>query len=100
MKAMQVWLERYLTYVLRDMTHEDGGFFSAEDADSEGEEGTFYVWTKDELIEILGKRNGEIMNKVYGLQMLATFMMRQLADHWEKHTISFFTTTKRSNYKT
>ena len=56
------------TYVLRDMTHEDGGFFSAEDADSEGEEGAFYVWTKDELIEILGKRNGEIMNKVYGFK--------------------------------
>ena len=60
-------------YVLRDMTHEDGGFFSAEDADSEGEEGTFYVWTKDELIEILGKRNGEIMNKVYGFTDAGNF---------------------------
>lgn len=54
------------TYVLREMTHEDGGFFSAEDADSEGEEGTFYVWTKNELVEVLGKKNGEIMAKVYG----------------------------------
>jgi uncharacterized protein len=40
-------------YVLRDMTHEGGAFFSAEDADSEGEEGTFYVWTAAELRELL-----------------------------------------------
>jgi uncharacterized protein YyaL (SSP411 family) len=41
--------EETLDYVLRDMTSEDGGFYSAEDADSEGEEGKFYVWTPDEL---------------------------------------------------
>jgi uncharacterized protein YyaL (SSP411 family) len=42
------------TYVLRDMTDEQGGFYSAEDADSEGEEGKFYVWREDELRELLG----------------------------------------------
>jgi len=41
--------EQTLDYVLRDMTSEEGGFYSAEDADSEGEEGKFYVWTPDEL---------------------------------------------------
>ncbi len=41
------------TYVLRDMTSSEGGFLSAEDADSEGEEGKFYVWSKDELKTIL-----------------------------------------------
>ncbi len=41
--------EETLDYVLRDMTSEEGGFYSAEDADSEGEEGKFYVWTPDEL---------------------------------------------------
>ena len=42
-----------LDYVLRDMTHPGGGFYSAEDADSEGHEGKFYCWTKDELSKLL-----------------------------------------------
>lgn len=42
------------TYVLRDMSSEEGGFFSAEDADSEGEEGKFYVWTEQDLRDVLG----------------------------------------------
>ncbi|HET6457927.1 MAG TPA: thioredoxin domain-containing protein, partial [Nitrosopumilaceae archaeon] len=44
-----------LQYVLREMTSSDGGFYSAQDADSEGEEGKFYVWRKNEIQEILGK---------------------------------------------
>lgn len=43
-----------LEYVMRDMTSPEGGFYSAEDADSEGEEGKFYLWDEDELHEILG----------------------------------------------
>ncbi len=42
------------SYVLRDMTAAEGGFYSAEDADSEGEEGKFYVWTNSEFRQILG----------------------------------------------
>jgi uncharacterized protein YyaL (SSP411 family) len=45
--------EETLDYVLREMTSEEGGFYSAEDADSEGEEGKFYVWTPEELESVL-----------------------------------------------
>lgn len=47
------------TYVLRDMTSSEGGFYSAEDADSEGEEGKYYLWTMDEIKQILGEEDGE-----------------------------------------
>ena len=50
-----------LTYVLRDMTSPEGGFYSAEDADSEGEEGKFYVWTEGELKETLGDKDAELI---------------------------------------
>jgi hypothetical protein len=44
-----------LSYVLREMTSPDGGFFSAQDADSQGEEGKYYVWTKKDIQELLNK---------------------------------------------
>ncbi len=47
-------VQEILTYILRDMTSPEGGFYSAEDADSEGEEGKFYLWEEEEIIKILG----------------------------------------------
>jgi uncharacterized protein YyaL (SSP411 family) len=46
-------VEKTLGYVLRDLLNEDGGFFSAEDADSEGEEGKYYLWSKKEISSII-----------------------------------------------
>ena len=55
------------TYVLRDMTAPDGGFYSAEDADSEGKEGLFYVWTPQEVKKHLGEKTGDIFCRFYGI---------------------------------
>ncbi|HHV30760.1 thioredoxin domain-containing protein [Acetivibrio mesophilus] len=59
--------KQIFTYVLRDMTSPEGGFYSAEDADSEGEEGKFYVWSPDEIKEILGDSDGEKYCKYYNI---------------------------------
>ncbi|MGB6462827.1 MAG: thioredoxin domain-containing protein, partial [Nitrosotalea sp.] len=50
-------INRTLGYVLKEMTSPDGGFYSAQDADSEGEEGKYYVWKKNEIHEILGSNS-------------------------------------------
>ncbi|NGX39962.1 MAG: hypothetical protein KR126chlam1_01302 [Chlamydiae bacterium] len=58
---------RTLDYILRELKGEGEGFFSAEDADSQGEEGKYYVWTKEEINETLGKENGTLFCRYYGL---------------------------------
>lgn len=55
-------------YVLRDMTSSNGGFYSAEDADSEGVEGKFYVWTPEEIAKVLGKDRAEQFNEIFNIQ--------------------------------
>lgn len=60
--------ENVLTYVLRDMTDENGAFYSAEDADSEGEEGRFYVFTRRETLEVLGQEQGTVFADFYGIK--------------------------------
>ena len=52
-------LDETVGYVLRDLRHPDGGFYSAEDADSEGVEGKFYVWSLDELAAVAGEGAAE-----------------------------------------
>ncbi len=56
-----------LDYVLRDMTDKRGGFHSAEDADSEGEEGKFYVWRAEEIKSVLGEEDGTLFCQYYGV---------------------------------
>jgi len=57
-----------ITYVLRDMTNPEGGFYSAEDADSEGEEGLFYLWTKEQFQEGMGPEAGKLFHSLFNLR--------------------------------
>lgn len=59
-------VEEIFEYVLRDMTNPKGGFFSAEDADSEGQEGKFYLWTEAEIKQVLGE-NADLITKVFNI---------------------------------
>ncbi len=63
-----------LDYVLRDMTHPDGGFYSAEDADSEGQEGKFYCWTKNELSTLLTVEEYNVAAKYFGITPEGNFV--------------------------
>lgn len=63
-----------IRYLLRDMTHADGGFYSAEDADSEGHEGKFYCWTKKELMDALGAEDGAWACDYFGVTEKGNFV--------------------------
>ena len=56
-----------LEYVLREMTDPEGGFYSAQDADSEGVEGKYFVWTPEEITAILGREKGELVCRYFGV---------------------------------
>ena len=56
-----------IRYVLRDMTHPEGGFYSAEDADSEGQEGKFYCWTEAQLQAVLTAEEFAVVKRHYGI---------------------------------
>ena len=62
-----------LTYVLRDMTSTEGGFYCAEDADSEGKEGLFYVWTPGKVKKHLGDTLGDLFCRFYDISDAGNF---------------------------
>ena len=65
--------EETLDYILREMTGPEGGFFSATDADSEGEEGKFFVWSPDEIEAVLGAEEAGIFNGFFGVRQGGNF---------------------------
>ena len=60
-------VEETLDYVLREMTDPSGGFYSAQDADSEGVEGKFFVWSPGEINAVMGDTDGEVFAGYYGV---------------------------------
>jgi len=69
----KVTAKETLDYVLRDLTSPEGSFYSAEDADSEGEEGKFYLWTQAELQAVLPPDLYEFAVELYGVQPLGNY---------------------------
>ncbi len=65
--------EKTLSYISGEMTAEEGGFYSAQDADSEGSEGKYYVFSDEEIIDLLGKEDGEAFNEYYGITPKGNF---------------------------
>ena len=57
-----------LTYLMRDMRSPRGGFYAAQDAESEGEEGKYYVWTREEWMEVLGEDEGRLWADVFNIE--------------------------------
>ena len=72
-KKFAVIAQEIFTYVLRDMTDPNGGFYSAEDADSEGKEGLFYVWKRKDIIDHLGEKEGDLFCRFYGISDKGNF---------------------------
>lgn len=96
-QLVQLYLEAYLvggeerharvardiiSYVLTDMTDPGGGFFSAEDADSEGQEGKFYCWTQSELKALLTPEEQRVIERYYGITAKGNFV-----DHSHPHPL-------------
>jgi uncharacterized protein YyaL (SSP411 family) len=71
-------VEETLGFVLREMTGPEGGFYSAFDADSEGEEGKFYVWTPDEIDAVAGRDDGALVRSYYGVTAEGNFEGRNI----------------------
>lgn len=66
-------VEEILAYVEREMISPEGGFYSTQDADSEGVEGKFFVWDQDEVMQLLGDEAGEILCRYYDVTDVGNF---------------------------
>jgi uncharacterized protein len=74
----RVVAEDVLRYVVREMTSPEGAFYSTQDADSEGEEGRFYVWTPAEIERLLGPEDGVLFSGYYGVTEAGNFEGRNI----------------------
>jgi uncharacterized protein len=70
--------EQTIDYVLREMTGPEGGFYSTQDADSEGMEGKYYLWTHDEVTDILGEQTARLVNDHFDITAQGNFEGRNI----------------------
>ena len=66
-------VDETMNYLMREMLHTEGGFYSTQDADSEGEEGKFFVWTEAEITRLLGEDASEIFCRIYDVTEQGNF---------------------------
>jgi len=79
--------EKTAQYLLREMTGEQGQFYSAQDADSDGEEGKFYTWSYEEIKELLGEERGEQFCVYYGITPQGNFEGKNIPNLLNGHEI-------------
>ncbi len=67
-----------LDYILREMTSEEGGFFSSQDADTEEGEGSFFLWQMREVLDLLGPRHAKVFCRIYGITSAGNFQKKNV----------------------
>ncbi len=75
-------------YILREMTSPEGGFYSAQDADSEGVEGKYYLFETDEIMKLLGKQQGEAFNEYYDITPKGNFEGKNIPNLLKNNDLS------------
>lgn len=83
--------EKIALYILNEMTSEEGAFFSAQDADSDGEEGKFYLFKPKEIIKLLGEKDGDAFNHYYDITRAGNFEGKSIPNllHTDNFTDAF-----------
>lgn len=99
-KIYKTAVEDIINYIKREMTHDEGAFFSAEDADSEGVEGKYYVWTKEEIIDILGDRIGSNFCEAYDITDKGNFEGKNIPnlidnEQWEQNYYEYIESKRK-----
>jgi len=92
-------VEETLDYVLREMTDPQGGFYSTQDADSEGMEGKYYLWMPWEITEVVGEKPGQLVNDYFGVTTRGNFNGRNIlhvVDDYREETLSLIGRAKLS----
>lgn len=84
-------IEETLTFIEREMTSPEGGFYSAQDADSEGVEGKFYVWDRSEIVEVLGE-DAELFCNFYDITEKGNWEHKNIL--WRKASYETFATER------
>jgi len=88
-----------IEYVSRDMVSPEGGFYSAEDADSEGHEGKFYVWAEDEIKKVLDKEETDLFIKTFNFQREGNFLKEATREKTGANIVYLSKAISESNLK-